>query len=109
MYSVQILTKNIYTFSKKKIFQKKWKSERGKRTDAEHAVVIDIYYIAKKKRKKKKPKQNKEMSLHICQIFTISFNVQKCIQLMCLHQNDIFLIDLFPSSPPPLFLQSLCI
>lgn len=67
MYSVQILTNNIYTFSKKKFFQKKWKSEREKRTDAEHAVVIDIYYIAKdtgsnmnvKKERKKRKKTRK--------------------------------------------------
>lgn len=65
MYSVQLLTKIFIPFLKKK--KKKWKSEKEKCTDAENAVVNDIYCTAKdtglnsektnvKKGKKKKRK-----------------------------------------------------
>lgn len=37
------------------------------------------------------------MSLHVCHLFTISFNVQNVSDLMCLHRNDIFLLI----CPPP--------
>lgn len=107
MYSVQITMKIFIHFVKK---NKGGKTLISEKKEGAHRMKMQLKIFIKLQRTlfrfsinnddKKKKILKKEMSLHIVTYTQYHFNVQNVSNLMCLHQNNIFLL---------IFLQFLCI